>query len=424
MSCDKDFFTPIVAQVIGFIFSGFMCIIYMSSMTYKIHANTVSLIITCFIISIFIGSITHNIFKRIKIKKLNYLNEQIKPISFGMHILIIIFQILVIFWQLHEVRRIGGSADSFNAVMSLYRQRNSYSTDVESQLPFLLRQLMPIMYAIAACYLVYIIKEYSNLHVLSKILSIIVVVNYCISSLLTGARGGLVNLFFAGVIFYHMIRIQKSKGYKKYKLSSIIRIMICTMIVIWLFSMTRSLVGRQSEKNFIDYVSGYAGTSILNLDSYLQSAWEPPDVWGKWTFQRLIFNLRTLGIIHIKPYLVHYEFRVIDGVSTGNVYTFIRDYYNDFGLIGVFVLHALASLLMSIIYEYGKKRPSNKMILINGYLYNCSIMSFYTERFFDLTFSFSFLRNVLVLMLVSTILYKRPFRISEKARTATHLYLE
>ncbi len=424
VSCEKDFFTPTVAQVMGFIFSGLMCIIFMSNMKYKIHINTVALIISCLAISIFIGCITHQIFKKIRIKKINYGKQEIKEFPISIHIFVLLFQVGVVFWQWREIKRISGGQGSFNAIMMVFRERNSYSTDAESQLPFLLRQLMPVMYAIAASYLLYIIKCYSSMSIHSKIICFVIVINYCISSLLTGARGSLINLFLAAIMFYHMVRIQKRGGYKKYKLSSIIRLIVCVMLAVWFFSVTRSFVGRQSRSNFLDYVSGYAGTSILNLDLYLQSPWKAPDVWGKWTFQRLIYNLRILGIIHVKPYLVHYEFRRIDGVSTGNVYTLFRDYYNDFGVAGTFILHGLASLLASILYEYGKRKPSNKTILLNGYLYNSLVMSFYTERFFDLTFSISFVRNVVILMIVSTVLFKRPFRIVAKTRTHIHLNSE
>lgn len=213
-----------------------------------------------------------------------------------------------------------------------------------------------------------------------------------------------------------MLRIQKYGKYRTYSIKFILRVILIGILVLYIFYFSASFVGRNINNNVLsnifDYFGVYLGAHTVNLDLYLHSNPERSDIWGKYTFLSLIKNLREIGLYNISTYLGHFEFRSYDGKTLGNVYTFIRTYYSDFGLFGVLILHSLMVGVMSVMYEYIKKRKGNISIIVFSYIYYSVALSFFAERFFSTVFCLSMVEKLSILTIFYLILIKKSIKLT------------
>lgn len=291
-------------------------------------------------------------------------------------------------------------------MMNSFHNRNSYSTDMEAKLPLLLRQLRHLSSIFLAVFSFNLIKFFKVLTVRSRIFNVIIMVLCVAVGLLGGSRTPVVNMFINCLAMFHLLQIQKRGKYRTYKLSTLIKMFLSVFILLWGFSMLRGFVGRTNQMSPLTYIAYYIGSGLANLDMYLQFPTLNTDIWGKYTFFDLLTNLRTLGF-DIKPYVIHLEFRYMKGISFGNVYTFIRTYYSDFGVFGVFIFHILASVISSALYEYVKKRRGDVGILLVCLGYYSIVMSFFAERFFSTLVSFSFAEDILITFILYKLLIEK-----------------
>ncbi|MFU7518193.1 hypothetical protein, partial [Clostridium sp. HCS.1] len=74
-------------------------------------------------------------------------------------------------------------------------------------------------------------------------------------------------------------------------MKSIITIGIIGILVLVIFYLSASWVGRINNKNIIDYITLYCGGSIENLNLFIKSPPEASSIWGKESFYYLIKNL-------------------------------------------------------------------------------------------------------------------------------------
>ena len=74
-----------------------------------------------------------------------------------------------------------------------------------------------------------------------------------------------------------------------------------------------------------------------------------------------------------KSFLAHEEYRYLDNVNFGNVYTFFRRYLQDFGAFGMAIMTIITSFIFSYMYNCkicGKKLTYRRMLTIIEYEYN------------------------------------------------------
>lgn len=409
----RDFFAPTTIQILTFIVASIACIIFFvsNSITYRFHLKTVLLVVGCLVISTVVGIFFSQLFRRLKVHDSSHGILRATPISFHSCLIVILIETVTIVWMLSEIQRIGGKQSDFTAMMNSFHALNSYSTDSDAKLPLLLRQLRHLSSILFAVFGFNLIKFFKTLSTRDLVFNVVVIFMCAVVGLLGGARTPIVNMIIACLVMFHLLLIQKRGKYRTYKLGTLIKFFMIICVVLWGFSLLRGFVGRTNQMTPLTYITYYIGQDLTNLDMYLQSPIVNTDIWGKYTFYNLWTNLRTLGF-NIKPYIMHLEFRSVNGITTGNVYTFIRTYYSDFGLLGVFVLHILASSIASAFYEYVKKRRNDIGILIFSLGYYSIVLSFFAERFFSTLISISFAEDVVISLLLYKLLIEKVVRIS------------
>ena len=181
-----------------------------------------------------------------------------------------------------------------------------------------------------------------------------------------------------------------------------------------IFFLTKSFVGRAGQNNtlnIMDYCAYYTGTQYICLDEYFQNPPIASNIWGKETFYNLISFLIRYNLINIPPYIGHLEFRPVGGGFTNNVYTSLRLYHYDFGWIGMLFLHSLSVIILSVFYEYTKKKRSNLSILIFALMYYTIVMSFFFERFYTNIFSTNFIKILAETLIVYELLIRKRIKL-------------
>lgn len=407
VACGKDFFAPATMLSLTFMFSTLCAIYKYRTWKYDFSGWTTFVIVSSLAITLVINSLVVLYGPKYLIKKRLNFSENISPITFPMTILAIIVIVITIAAQISQIFRVGGISGTLQSIMSSYRMNSSYSTDLEYQTPQWIKNLLYFTNAFSYLFSFELIYFWKELSIGKKICDFLVIVLCLLSSLLTGGRFGTAVLLVAIVLMYHLIQIKKRGFYKQYKLSSILKILIAVMAAFFLFYVVRNVIGRNDDNGLLDYVTHYFGGGIPALDIYFKKAESEPVVWGQETFYSLINNLRKLGILDISYYYVHREFSYSNGVSLGNVYTAFRDYYHDFGMIGMYVLHAIYSLFFSVQYQRMKEHGNLlKIIAFSTTYYSVALYSF-SNSLFAKVISIGFLIQLMVIILLYEILLRK-----------------
>lgn len=395
----KDFFTPATMMMLSFVFACSLSVYILFDLDYSFSLQTTLLIGSCMTITVIIGWFCHGVFQHVRIRPAQ---DKASPIPRGFTILALFVAVIVIFAQLREITRVVGTSGMFGQTMILYRNAHGYSTNVDAQYPLWLRLMLNFLQALVILYLFNLIKFFRTFKVHEIVLQVAFLILMVLSGLLTSGRFSILSNMIGGVFLFHMIRIQRLGKYKTYKLGFLMRVMLIVVAAAWFFYWVKEFVGRVSEDTLFDYTAHYMGTGIINLDLYLNNPPVKSDIWGKETFYSLINALRRSGIVNIESYLFHKEFRSIFGISTGNIYTAIRDYHYDFGVIGVYALHILFSFIYTIFYEYIKKKGGSFSIIIFSQTYYCTVLYMYNNFFYSNLVSFGFVFRIII----TYILYK------------------
>ena len=337
----------------------------------------------------------------------------ISPIPNYISLIIVCFILITIGWLLVEIRRIGGTG-IFSVVMNRYRALNNLSTEEEGRLPWLLNQFINLIHVLFWLYGFHLIRFYSKLSRLSKVLNFIILCGCCMALLLSAQRTPAVHDMIACFIMFHLLRIQKQGGYRVYRMKSLVRIVILLVLLFAAFFLSKKFIGRiekTSEMNAAEYIAYYTGSQYIAFDKYLQHPPYPSGVFGKYTFRNINRFLIQYGFTDMPPYTGHLEFRSVGGGYTSNVYTFLRVYHYDFGELGTYILHFLSIFLVSLFYEYVKKKRGNIGILIFSVIYHTIVMSFFTERFYSSLIGLSYVKMFLELLILYELLVRKRIRL-------------
>ena len=126
-------------------------------------------------------------------------------------------------------------------------------------------------------------------------------------------------------------------------------------------------------------------------------------IWGNETFTAL--NNDLFGYSDN----IHLEFRQSNGIWIGNVYTALRNYYQDFGLEGVIVLQIIYSVIMTSLYliASNKNNKSSNFILPIYALFGFTlILHSYRDFFFSTIVSFNYI-NIIIYMFIIMFIFKK-----------------
>ncbi len=142
-------------------------------------------------------------------------------------------------------------------------------------------------------------------------------------------RWGAYALLTSYILYKFKVGWQKNITFKYFK-----KIIIIVPLALLLFYYATNIIGRGTTRTIFQYISTYVGGSIQHFNQFI----EDPIVlehFGEETFPGVYSFLHKFGLTDYTR-IVHLEMRRL-GITQGNVYTFFRRPYNDFGFFGMVI---------------------------------------------------------------------------------------
>lgn len=376
---NRDILSPSMLLCIGYLIAGISCAMNVDEWEVSLHWNTYIILFTGIVafclpeIYMYIISKISSIYRKNNRKLINsiILENSIINISNLKIIVCCLFNILVAYLYLLEIIRIsGGYHGSFSKMMNIYRSAYSYENVA---LKSYVIQLSKISKGIGYTFLfVFINNVFATNRLKGNWKYIFPTILFLLMTFLKGGRLNII-AFCMAIIFLIYFNWNKKYHWKKVVNGKVIKVaLIIFFAFILVFYGTKSLVGRQSKRNLVDYITTYFGGSIQLLDEYLNSFIVVKENSNE-TFPGIIQSLNKLKFtnISIRKSL---EFRhVVDGAYLGNIYTGLRRYYNDFGYLGLILIQMIYSIFFNILYRKIRKIKDysySKIFMIIFYSYN------------------------------------------------------
>jgi oligosaccharide repeat unit polymerase len=166
-----------------------------------------------------------------------------------------------------------------------------------------------------------------------------------------------------------------------------LRIVVVLVVVLAGFSVTRAVVGRTSTLDTVDYVASYFGGGIRAFDLYLQDPVPPSDLWGKESFNSFNRILYQVGIYDVS-YPAPLEFRTVNGIPVGNVYTAFRELYHDFSVAGLVFFQMLFGFVITRMYQFVKRRKKASRVSPLAILFCLILHAVYLQPFMNVFYTY------------------------------------
>lgn len=407
----RDVFHPMCLICLAFFLSVFCAILNIQNWEINLSIKTTMIILVGLISFIIPGIILY--------KKNNNSNNKIENaniIKYSKFIILLLLSIQVIFLGLYILwmaKYLGGIGNLFNSnSMTQFRYDISFNQTISY--PEYISQ--GIKYSKALIYIYsfieihnVILAKYKKSKYKISFFYIISLILFFIQTFISGGRSELILLMIAIVAYIFTINNYYSNKNGTLLGKNLIKIAIIMLIVLYLFSFTRTLVGRTSKDNFIDYISRYFGGSIQLFDMYLENPTPKSNIWGKETFFGINKFLSQIGVINAN-YTLHLEFRSSNGVSLGNVYTSFRRMIQDFGVSGLIILNFLFGIIMTCYYNFIKNSKSIDKISLKYIFYfmilHSVVLTPFSDFFFSTILSINYLNIAFYMIIISFVLRK------------------
>ncbi|MCD7835251.1 MAG: oligosaccharide repeat unit polymerase [Lachnospiraceae bacterium] len=169
---------------------------------------------------------------------------------------------------------------------------------------------------------------------------------YMAQKIMLGGRYTAIAFIIAAIFCFYLLYQYIDNWRCAISFKYLVWVLLLSVLIVVVFWAIKNFIGRDSDAGILEYVSRYLGSSYELFDIYL----DDPPAKAYQTFGYLIRSFNKLGWTDI-PVRTTHEFRFSDsGVLIGNVYTGLRNYYNDFGMIGVFFMSMLKSMIFTGMY--------------------------------------------------------------------------
>jgi len=308
---------------------------------------------------------------------------------------LLIFQLFVLVIYIYFFSRNVGNLHLkyISNTMMTYRTSYYFDGSDNSLIPGFVKQLTKLSRVVAyVCIYIYISNNIrkkqsskrNNLLLVPCALYIPIV-------LLSGGRYYIIMYFISSFMIW--ITLNKILENKQLSLKNFIKILLIVISIFVFFSVTRTMVGRNSQSGLLEYVTGYLGKSLKVFDLYLEDPVSKSHIWGKETFYSLNRFFYKLGLIK-DQYTIYLEFRTLDGIPMGNTYTSFRCMYQDFGILGIIILQGIEGMIFAVMYKkvLAKKECGYSILLLMySMMISTLFMHSYSEGFFNEVISLSYI---------------------------------
>lgn len=178
--------------------------------------------------------------------------------------------------------------------------------------------------------------------------------------ILSSGRGALIALVSA--ILFDIYIIRKQSGKKIFSREMIKYGIMGVVLFFVAFRVLGNMTGNSAVLSVWESLSIYAGSSILCLDTFLQSDWNISAYIGQYTFKGIYNILGMLGVA--VPHVSNHFEMVRWSHYSSNVYTSFHPYLQDFGIIGALIVQLLIGLLFGFVWARYNSTNASKFLVI------------------------------------------------------------
>lgn len=239
---------------------------------------------------------------------------------------------------------------------------------------------------------------------------------FAIQSVIKGGRFQIVAYIICAVFLGYYFWRRATGWSKVVPIKYLLRVILGIVIVVMAFWFSRELVGRMSkDSDLMGYITRYFGGGAALFELYLRDASMVHDAAME-TFAGMVASLNKLGLSLTAR--ASHEFRAASGVTIGNAYSALRNYYHDFGMIGVALFDFLLGCIFSTkyyelkSYSYLTYKRAFSVILYATLIYTV-FFQFFTDYFFA-RLSIGFLVEIVIMRICFWFTVKLKFSIGRR----------
>ncbi|MBT0946266.1 O-antigen polymerase [Streptococcus lutetiensis] len=256
-------------------------------------------------------------------------------------------------------------------------------------------------------------------------LSLVIFLLSILISFSGGSRGSSLILIIS-LIFNSILESYKNNKLRKIKISSIIKVFLIIIVLLYLFKESAVILGQTqvADFSFSRYILLYVGAQLKNLDMALtyQNIINSSNVFGQETFRSFVkFFSNLIGSGLYGDYKLFLPFNYYNGISLGNVYTTFYPFLRDFGYFGVIICSMFMGVISEYLYYLAKKFNSwNDGVSIWNILLSwssfCLLFSFFSNKFYENIFSLDILNYIVASIVVLIFFFGFPLTRTGKLR--------
>jgi oligosaccharide repeat unit polymerase len=408
---ERNILSPTVIASGMFIISTFVSLLNVHVWKFTIAPITVVIILTS-IIAFGSGEFVVHLFYIGSKNKIPQVAPQ-RPISVSLWSILFICTILIVL-LLHyynetlKIARYYGYSDG--PLMLWYARRsvgdpNPAVRDRMAGVSMIFAEAFAYLFSYIFLYNLTFFKRRKNLR---NILPILIFIPYTI---LTAGRGGFIYLITVWVIIGGIFFMQKKGWNSRFSFKIALAGILGLSFFLLLFVVVGSLRRADIFESAFSSISEYVGLSIPTLDYYILRYSGPKAAYFGGQCLRGIYSiLKRIGFDI--PY--HYTLFIpsdpvwFSGTNgTGNLYTVIKYYLNDFGFLGLYFLLFVWGFLFSFVFQQIKYKY-NYPLIIYGVAFHAITMISIAEQFFN-NFSIGFIRLSIVIIFLNYLFIDRRY---------------
>ncbi len=333
------------------------------------HLNTALLVLWGVVAFIGASYVVDRLFQRRFREKLALplqLSARTVPIDWVKLALVVAFDLLALAYFWSEVRRIailgGYSEGGLWTMMRTYRQTYSYTVLPAGQgLPWLMYQFIKLITVFAYVYLYQFINNVTadRFRIRYAALLVPVLLSF-VQTLMNAGRMEILRLAAAALVMLYVLWQRSGNWDRRLGRKQWLYVGAFAAFMLGAFYLLANVVGRRVYDDAIYNLSVYTSGPVKLFDMFLQDPPKPSGIWGQETFYGIHQFLSKYFDIG-QPYIRHLEFRSVQDINVGNIYSAFRRYYYDFGFLGLTVLQAINGVIFTAFYRIIKlKRIGNK----------------------------------------------------------------
>lgn len=354
-------------------------------------------------------------FNKVKENKLHYIS-----VSNWKVIIYIIFSIIILILNVKAIINAVGNYGTWSEIMERYRYATVYQeiTNKQIYIPSFLSTGKMVINATGYIFVYVFINNFLITRKWEKI-KLCAILTCLIVSLVGAQRLDLIRIPLAMMVTYYALNYSTGKFTYRNRTKLLLKYIGLTFVIILCFSGVRTLVGRQNTSGTVEYISQYLGGPIVLLDDYLKEPLHNSNIFGKesfWGIYNFIYSIT--GNIKYK-YDFTLEFRTINGIDMGNVYSAFRMYYEDFGFWGIVIMDFILGVIFSMLYVFIRynikvkfskkyflkyKSKVNFLLIIYSVIVHSIVMMFYQDWFFSHVIEWYQIKLLIIMWLIKVVL--------------------